>query len=186
MSEQRVLVPLADGVEEMEVVITADVLRRAGAKLRLLGIEEGPSVTGSRGVVLGCDGPLSGDEDAEMIVIPGGAEGARVLRQDERVLALLRRFDEAERWIAAICAGPSVLVAAGVGKGKEMTSHPSVQETLQGFAGSYSVEPVVVDERLVTARGPGCAFDFALLLVGLLYGAPAAGEVRAPMMFPRD
>lgn len=186
MSEQRVLVPLADGVEEMEAVITADVLRRAGADVSLLGIGEGPTVTGSRDVTLGCDGRLTGDEEAEMLVIPGGADGALALQHDERVLALLRRFDEEGRWIAAICAGPSVLVAAGVGKGKEMTSHPSVQEKLEGFAGSYSVEPVVIDERLVTARGPGCAFDFALLLVGLLYGAPAAGEVRAPMMFPRD
>jgi len=184
MTTSRVLIPLAEGVEEMEAVITVDVLRRAGIEVVTLGLDDNATIKASRGVVLGCDAQLTGEEDGDMIVLPGGADGAERLAKDERVHALLRRFEAEEKWIAAICAGPIALVAAGVGKGKEMTSHPSVREQVEAFAGSYSEEPIVIDDRIITSRGPGCAFDFSLALVGMLEGAPKAGEVRMPMMFP--
>jgi putative intracellular protease/amidase len=96
---------------------------------------------------------------------------------------MLRRFEKEERWIGAICAAPSVLVAAEVGAGKTMTSHPSVREQVEAFAGSYVEDAVAFDPKIVTSRGPGTAFDFALDLVGLLFGAAKAGEVRTPMIF---
>ena len=183
MPEARVLMPLAEGVEEMEAVIIADVLRRAGATVDIKGLTPDPLVTASRGVLLGSEGELTGEEDADIIVLPGGAEGARRLGEDERVLRLLQRQESADRWIAAICAAPSVLVHAGVAAGKKLTSHPSVRDVVEPHAGEYMEESVVFDPKVVTARGPGVAIDFALDLVGLLFGADRATEVRQPMMF---
>jgi putative intracellular protease/amidase len=134
-------------------------------------------------VRLGVDAQLVGDEEADAIVLPGGAGGAERLAADERVRDMLRRFEKEERWIGAICAAPSVLVAAEVGAGKTMTSHPSVREQVEAFAGSYVEDAVAFDPKIVTSRGPGTAFDFALDLVGLLFGAAKAGEVRTPMIF---
>jgi 4-methyl-5(b-hydroxyethyl)-thiazole monophosphate biosynthesis len=147
MSEPRVLVPLAEGVEEMEAVIVIDVLRRAGADVRALGLDQRDFVTASRGVRLGVDAQLVGDEEADAIVLPGGAGGAERLAADERVRDMLRRFEKEERWIGAICAAPSVLVAAEVGAGKTMTSHPSVREQVEAFAGSYVEDAVAFDPQ---------------------------------------
>lgn len=183
MADIRVLVPLADGVEEMEAVIVIDVLRRAGAEVLVRSLGEGDFVTASRGVRLGTEAPLTGDEEADAIVLPGGTKGAEQLAADTRVHELLRRFEKDDKWIAAICAAPIALVAAEVGAGKTMTSHPSVRERVEPFAGSYVEEAVAFDPKLLTSRGPGTAFDFALDLVGLLFGAEKAGEVRGPMMF---
>ena len=177
------LILMAKGVEEMEAVICADVLRRAGVETLLLGLDGDGNVEGSRGIVLGVDQAFKGDEKADLVVLPGGGEGAKRLAEDERVLALLKRFEEEGAWIAAICAAPIALVAAGVGGGKTMTSHPSVKDTVEPFAGSYVEEAVAIDDHLVTGRGPGAAFDFALDLVGLCVGPQKAGEVRSPMMF---
>ena len=179
----KALIVIAPGVEEMEAVICADVLRRAGVETLLLGLEGEGAVEGSRGIVLGVDQAFSGEESADLLVLPGGGEGAKRLAADERVRAMLQRFEKDGKWIAAICAAPIALVAAGVGAGKTMTSHPSVQDTVEPFAGSYVEEAVAIDDHLVTGRGPGAAFDFALDLVGLCVGPQKAGEVRAPMMF---
>lgn len=179
----RVLMPLAQGVEEMEAVILADVLRRAGATVQIKGLDEERIVQASRGVLLAHEGVLSGEEDVDLIVLPGGGEGARRLGENERVKSLLRRQEAADRWIAAICAAPLVLAEAGVGAGKRITSHPSVRAAVEAHAGQYVEESVVCDPKIVTGRGPGVAMEFALVLVGLLFGARKAAEVRQPMMF---
>ncbi|MEZ5988140.1 MAG: DJ-1/PfpI family protein [Planctomycetota bacterium] len=186
MTKVHAVLPLAEGVEEMEAVIVADVLRRAGAEVRLLALDEGVPVKASRGVGLHPDGVLTGEEEAELLVLPGGGEGAKRLAADERVLGMIRRFAEGDRWVAAICAAPIALAAAGVLEGRTATSHPSVKAEVAKACGKYTENPVEVDGRLVTSRGPGTAFDFALDLCGLLFGAAKAAEVRKPMMFPID
>lgn len=182
MSNVRVLIPLAEGFEEMEVVVVADILVRAGADVTIASLEDDPAVKGSRGIAVCADAKLDGSEDAELIYLPGGAEGARRLGEDERVLGLLRRFETEDRWIAAICAAPTVLGHAGVCGGRRMTSHPTVEAEVAAHAGEYLEESVVFDGKLVTGRGPGVALDFALDLVGLLFGAEHAAEVRGPLM----
>jgi len=181
MPEIRALLPIAEGVEEMEAVVTADVLRRAGVKVDIKGLSPEKIVKASRGVLLAHEGELVGNEDADLIVIPGGSEGARRLAADSRVLSLLRRFEKQGKWIGAICAGPTVLVAAGVGRGKTLTSHPSVKATVAPL-GRYLEQGVVCDPKLVTGRGPGVALEFALELVVRLCGEPKAAEVRGPMV----
>lgn len=160
----NVLIPLADGVEEMEAVILVDVLRRAEWKVVVAGIKEGP-VTASRGIRLLPEVTLSSidQNEFEMLVIPGGANGVRRLCECNPFLEIVRSFAENNRWLAAICAGPLVLEAAGVLSGRQITSHPSVAEYLK--SATVVRQPVVRDGRLLTSRGPGTAMALALSLV---------------------
>lgn len=178
---RRVLVPLAEGAEEIETVTIVDVLRRAGVEVVLAGLQEGP-VTASRGVVLVPDRPLDGLRAAEFdaVVLPGGAGGAQRLRDDQRVQQLLRDAHAADRWVAALCAGPIALHAAGLLAGRAVTSHPSVRGALTDT--DYREDRVVRDGRLITSRGPGTAIEFALALVEALEGPETAAAVAGPMI----
>lgn len=186
MSQITAILPLAEGVEEMEAVILIDVLRRAGARVQVLGLGPEEQVHASREVVLGSEGQLTGEEDADLLLLPGGGEGARRLAEDQRVQSMLQRFAAADKWIGAICAAPIALAAAGLLEGRTVTSHPSVQKEIEAAGARYTENSVEIDGKLITGRGPGVAFDFALDLVGLLFGATKAAEVRRPMMFPID
>lgn len=182
---KRVLVPLAAGAEEMETVIIVDVLRRAGLEVVLAGLDGRDPVLCSRNVKLLPDCALAeaqGPFDA--IVLPGGAKGAENLAASTAVQDLLRRHSAEGKIVGAICAAPIALAAAGVGKGRALTSHPSVKDKLNAFA-SYQEERVVRDGKLVTSRGPGTAFEFALALIEDLLGREAAEKVAGPMLLPK-
>lgn len=182
MADPRVLILLAEGAEEMEVVITTDVLRRAGLDVQLAGLRDGKPVRCSRGVQLVPDLALAaatGDYDA--IVVPGGGGGAERLAHDPEVGKRLRAQEERRGWIAAICAGPTALVAHGVGKGRRFTCHPSAERVVAGH-GRVSHDPVVVDGNLITSRGPGTAFEFALAIAAALVGRERADSLREPML----
>ena len=180
----RALVLLAQGSEEMEAVISIDVLRRGGIDVTVAGVDGSGPVRCSRGVVITPDVALddvSGLFDA--LVLPGGGEGAQRLAQSQRVGDVLRDHALAGRLVAAICAAPIALQAHEVFRGKKLTSHPSVRSTLEQW-GEYTEHPVEADGNLITSRGPGTAFPFALRIVGALTSAQRMVEVRAPMMFP--
>lgn len=185
MSEQpTALVLLAQGSEEMEAVISIDVLRRGGIEVTVAGVDGAAPVRCSRGVTITPDAALeSVDGEFDVLVLPGGAEGAKRLAASSRVGELLREQERAGRWVAAICAAPIALQAHGVFQHYQLTSHPSVKGELEGW-GDYSEHPVVADRKLITSRGPGTAFPFALRIVGTLTSAQRMVEVRAPMMFP--
>ena len=181
---KRVLVLLAAGAEEMETVITVDVLRRGGLEVTLAGVEGAGPVTCSRGVKLVPDCAL--DQAAgpfDLIALPGGAQGAEALAASPKVQALLREQDRRGGFIAAICAAAIALVAAGVGRGRKLTSHPVVKDRVAGF-GQYQEARVVQDGNLITSRGPGTAFEFALKLIEVLAGRELAEKVAAPMILP--
>ncbi len=185
MSEQpRALVLLAQGSEEMEAVISIDVLRRGGIEVTVAGVEGAGPVRCSRGVTITPDAALESiDGEFDVLVLPGGAEGAKRLAASSRVGELLREQERSGRWVAAICAAPLALQAHGVFEHYQLTSHPSVKSQLESW-GDYSEHPVVADRKLITSRGPGTAFPFALRILGTLTNAQRMVEVRAPMMFP--
>jgi 4-methyl-5(b-hydroxyethyl)-thiazole monophosphate biosynthesis len=179
-----VLVPLAEGFEEIEAVTVVDVLRRAGLTVRMAGLRPGP-VTGSHGLTLQPDCTLDHVDPAELalVVLPGGQPGTDNLRRDERVLALVRELAAAGRGVAAICAAPLVLAAAGVLEGREATSHPGVRAGLRGAR--VLAEPRVVRSGNVwTSQGPGTALEFSLALVAELCGEARARELAAAMLAP--
>ncbi|HZC68349.1 MAG TPA: DJ-1 family glyoxalase III [Nitrospirales bacterium] len=178
---KRVVVPLAHGFEEIETVTVVDILRRAGISVTMAGVEGGAppaAVEGRTGIKLVPD--VTMDEvkatDFDMIVLPGGRKGTQTLAKDLRVARLLPLFQEGERYIAAICAAPTVLAAHGMIAGRRLTSHPSVKEQLTGAV--YDEGRVVIDGRLVTSRGPGTAMEFAMALVEILLGRQKVEEIN--------
>ncbi len=181
----RVLVPLANGCEELEAVTVVDLLRRAGIEVVTAGLQAGP-VTASRGVVLVPDRSLDQvmDEDFDMIVLPGGLPGADHLDADPRIHALLHRMADQERYTAAICAAPKVLLSAGLLEGRSATAYPGVIDALMTEKSRLLADAVVTDGKVVTSRGPGTAMDFALTLIERLLGADKREEVETPLMRP--
>lgn len=179
----RVLVPLADGCEELEAVTLIDILRRGGIEVVSAGLKAGP-VTGSRGVVLVPDKNLEHVEHQffDLVALPGGKAGMEALRADPRIIALLRRQASEGRHVAAICAAPAVLAEAGLLAGRRATSYPGF---LDGVADvDLRNDPVVNDEKVITSRGPGTALDFALELVEELAGREKRHEVERALQRP--
>jgi 4-methyl-5(b-hydroxyethyl)-thiazole monophosphate biosynthesis len=177
----RTLVPLASGVEEIEAVVMLDVFRRAGFRVTAAGLAAGP-VIASRGVRLlpDTDWDSCNPLDHDMLVLPGGAEGAKTLAADRRVIDAIRQFVKAGKILGAICAAPLVLQAAGVLDGRRATCHPSMRSQLT--AAILVNDRVVVDGRIVTSQGPGTAFEFALTLVRLAASSAQADAVAAGLI----
>jgi protein deglycase len=175
-----VLVPLAQGCEELEAVTVIDLLRRAGIHVVTAGLDALP-VRASRGVVLLPDMPLEQalQSDYDMIVLPGGLPGADHLGEDARIIGLLQEMAAAGKYIAAICAAPRVLARAGLLDGKRATSYPGALDSAAVPGLVYSEQAVVTDGNVVTSRGPGTAMIFALQLIELLTGKSERDTVEA-------
>ena len=176
----RVLVPLAEGCEEMEAVITIDVLRRAKWDVVAAGIQPGP-ITASRKVKLIPDAGW-GDIDPvtfDILAVPGGAVGVANLRKDGRVLQALREFNAAGKWIAAVCAAPLVLQEAGILAGRKVTCHPD--NAAQISQGVYVDDSVVIDGNLLTSQGAGTCFRFALAIIANVESREKADSVARGM-----
>lgn len=186
MASPRVLVPLAEGFEEIEAVTIIDVLRRANLEVVTAGLADGP-VTGSHGITLMPDESLDRalERDYDMAVLPGGMPGAANLEADARVGNLLRRLAESERFTAAICAAPKVLAAAGLLQGRRATSFPGFLDPAAVPGLKLSEEAVVEDGTVITSRGPGTALDFALTLVERLSGGETRRAVEGRLQRPR-
>ena len=178
---KKVLLPMADGFEEIETVTIIDVLRRAGLEVVTAGTKAGV-LLGSRCVKLIPDTVLESvkEEEFEMVVLPGGQPGVDNLRKHAGVLQILQKMSQRKKWVAAICAAPLILRDAGLIKNATLTSHPSVQECLPGVR--YLQDRVVVEGRLITSRGPGTAMEFALKIVELLCDANKVRELSEAML----
>ncbi len=174
---KRVLVPLAEGCEELEAVTIVDLLRRGGIEVVVAGLREG-TVTGSRGVRIVPD--LSLDEalllDFDMVALPGGLPGADHLAADRRLTDLLRHMHDAGRLVGAVCAAPKVLARSGVLQGRIATAYPGVLQ--QEGHPDISSDAVVRDGTVITSRAAGTAMDFALALVEALAGSPTRDKVE--------
>ncbi len=175
-----ILVPLAQGCEELEAVTIIDLLRRAGLTVVVAGLEAG-TVTASRGVMLLPETTLAEvlDQDFDMVVLPGGLGGAQRLEADQRIAALLRRMAEQGRYVAAICAAPRVLAGAGLLDHREATAYPGILDGQEAIKTSSAA--VVRDGTFITSRGPGTAMDFALILIEILCGRDQRDTVEAAL-----
>ncbi|VVB70622.1 Intracellular protease 1 [uncultured archaeon] len=175
----KVLVPLAEGFEEIEAINVIDILRRADVEVVTAGLKEG-LVEGSHKIKVLPDTSLNKIEfkDFDGLVLPGGAPGFVNLGNDERILTMARDMDQSGKIVAAICAAPSVLIKAGVLQGRRATVSPSGKAQVEACA-DFCEERVVVDRNLVTSRSPGTALEFALKLVEVLAGKEKMLQVKA-------
>jgi 4-methyl-5(b-hydroxyethyl)-thiazole monophosphate biosynthesis len=178
----NVLIPIADGTEELEAVAVINVLRRAGAHVVVAGVKS-KTITAARGVKLIADSLLLDcmATSYDLIVLPGGVPGVKNLRDSEALKDLLKQQFDTNKMIGAICAAPQeVLVFHGILDQQRATGHPEFSE---GIANQEVIaERVVVDGNLVTSRGAGTAIEFALKLVELLFGHKKALEVAEKMV----
>ncbi|HUS24376.1 MAG TPA: DJ-1 family glyoxalase III [Candidatus Binatia bacterium] len=178
----KALVPVADGVEDIETVTVVDVLRRARVDVTVASIGPSAGVTCARGCRLTADCTLAeaAATDYDLIVVPGGAKGAENLSQDRTLVECLRRQKASGRWFAAICAAPALVLAHHhLTDDLRTTCYPSFRDRLA----HPSDERVVVDGNCITSQSPATAMAFALKLVELLCGAQTSREVAAAMLF---
>ncbi len=179
----KVLVPLAQGCEELEAVTITDLLTRAGIKVVTVSLDANP-VQASRGMVLVADTVIDNvmDMSFDAIILPGGLPGADHLQNDQRVQSKLKSMAASNKVIAAICAAPKALASAGLLDGKSFTSYPGslAQSKIKNM--DYKEQSVVVDGNIITSRGPGTAMDFALVLIEQLLGKEKRNEVEAGLM----
>jgi protein deglycase len=174
----NVLVPLAEGFEELEAVTIIDVLRRAGLTVTVAALEASP-VTGSHEIRVESDTTLDAVASSafDALVLPGGP-GAKRLRDDRRVQTIVKRMAQDGRLVAALCAAPIALEAAGVLAGKRATAYPGNDLP----SAQQLEERVVVDGNIVTSRGPGTALEFSLAVVEKLVGGAKANELANAML----
>lgn len=181
----RVLVPLAQGCEELEAITIIDLMRRAGIEVVTASLDREP-VTCSRGAKLIADTDMDTalESDYDMVVLPGGLPGADNLDRDNRIRELLVRMADSEKFTAAICAAPKVLANAGLLDNKQATSFPGVLDNMKVEGMTYSESPVVRDGHVVTSRGPGTAMDFSLELIELLTSRDQRVQVEKALQRP--
>jgi 4-methyl-5(b-hydroxyethyl)-thiazole monophosphate biosynthesis len=175
----RVLVPLAQGCEELEAITITDLLVRAGVEVTTAGLDDRP-VTASRGTTIIPDTTIDSvlDQTFDLVVLPGGLPGADNLRDDPGIQTLLKNHAEKGKYIGAICAAPKAVAAAGLLAGKKATGYPGILDSLDDSQIEVTNSAIEIDGNIVTSRGPGTAMDFALTLIELLEGPAKKEEVN--------
>lgn len=177
-----VYVHLADGFEEIEALTVVDVLRRADIAVKTVSMTDSKTVRGAHDIAVTADllFPEADYGKAEMIVLPGGMPGTTNLAGHEGLAKQLVSFAQNGKWLAAICAAPSVLGRLSLLKGKCATSYPGYENQL--IDADYTEERVVRDGTVITSRGPGTAIDFSLELVKVLKNEQTAAALRNAMI----
>ena len=185
---RHVLIPIADGSEEIETVTIIDTLRRAGAHLTVASCKPDGNltVTAAHKTILTADAHIESciNKHFHLIALPGGMPGAENLRDCPPLIDLLGNQQKAGKWYAAICASPAVVLSHhGLLDNVHATCYPSFMEQLEG-ALSHPDKTVVVDakKRVITAQGPGSSINFAFKLIDALYGKEAFRPIAKQMI----
>ena len=155
-----------NGFEEVEGLTVVDMLIRLGIKCDIVGKEV--YVTGSHNITVKTDRLLEEvkSDEYNAIILPGGLPGAQNLRDDEKVISMLKEMNKAGKIVAAICAAPIALEKAGVLKDREFTAYPGFGEKIEG--GKFKEELAVTDKNIVTSRGPATSMEFAFAVAEAL------------------
>ncbi len=172
-----VYVLLGTGFEETEAIVPVDLMRRAGVQVLTVGIN-GRTVYGGHGIGVEADITLSEMDltDLEMIVLPGGLGGVASIRASKEAMEAIAFAYENHRYVAAICAGPTVLADLHITDGKNATCYPGCEEGM-GSAMVAENAACITDGRLITGTSAGCAIPFGLALITALKGEQAANTV---------
>lgn len=176
----KFLVFLADGFEDVEGLTVIDYLRRADVEVDTVSVMEGLEVITKSNIKLFADKHIDeiNPDNYHGLYIPGGTKGAETLRDDDRVIEIIQKFNQEKKIIAAICAGPIVLNRAGVLEDKKATSFPSIKEELDNVGQYIDDQIVVTDGNITTSRGAATTVYIAMRLVEIIKGAGAVEELK--------
>lgn len=177
-----VYIMLGTGFEDMEAICPCDILRRGGVDVKLVGLN-GTTVTGSNGITVMTDCTIEQINPAamDMIVLPGGMGGVRSILASDAAMEAIRWAWEHGKYIAAICAAPTILAKLGITDGKQATVYPGMEAEM-GTAQMLDAN-TVRSGTVLTGRAPGAAMDFGLMLLETLTDAETAQRVRNGLVY---
>lgn len=175
----------AEGYEEIEALTVVDLARRAGIEVKVISVENQGEAVGSHGITVKMEQTLEETDfgELDMLVLPGGLKGTQGLEQSEALMRQLDAFYEAGKYVAAICAAPSIFGHRGYLKGRRATSYPSFESHLDGA--QVTGGAAEVDGHVITGRGMGCSVPFGLAIVEQLCGKEEADSLADKVVFPR-
>lgn len=177
----KVAVYFGTGYEEIEALAVVDILRRGNVEVTMVGVN-GNSVISSRGVSINMDQTIDEVDHStiDMMVLPGGVPGVNHLEENPILIEQLKLFKMQNKWLAAICAAPSILGKCGLLEGEVATCYPGYEKYLLGC--HYKEDGVVVSNHIVTGKGAGYSISFALKLLEIIKGESIASKVREGML----
>jgi protein deglycase len=175
---------LTDGFEEIEAITVIDVMRRAKIHVETISITGKREVIGAHKITVVADNLFEQADytNTEMLILPGGQPGTKHLSEHAGLKGLLLKFSAQKKWIAAICAAPTVLGKHGILEGISAVCYPGCEEQLIG-AEINSGSSTVVDRNIITSRGPGTAFQFAFKIVEVLKNVEIVNSLKKDMIF---
>ncbi|MEW6008522.1 MAG: DJ-1 family glyoxalase III [Candidatus Omnitrophota bacterium] len=179
---KKALIILADGFEEIEAVCVIDILRRALIHTTVCGMDK-IIITGSHNIKIQADKILSEfNQDFDVLILPGGSAGANNLAKSKLVSQFIKKAHHDNKIIAAICASPAVVLAPlGILNLKKATCYPGMENSFPATT-EFRKDSVVVDDELITSRGPATAIEFALKIAGQLTNENMAEDLRKKLL----
>ncbi|MCF7893363.1 MAG: DJ-1/PfpI family protein [Candidatus Omnitrophica bacterium] len=181
--DKRAVILLAEGFEEIEAVTCIDILRRAGVKITISGLNS-LAIEGSRKITIKAEKKLNQvSSDYDAIILPGGMPGAENLAKSDQVKTLLKKAENQGKIIAAICAAPAIVLSPlGILDNKTATCYPGMEENFSKTT-TYKTKEVVTDGKIITSQGPATAMQFALKIVEKLLGKKISDKVAKAALF---
>ena len=174
---------LANGTEEIEALITVDILRRGGIDVKMVSITGSEFIESAHGIVIKCDEMIEDSDfsDADMLLLPGGMPGSTNLLKHEGVRKAVSAQHAAGKKIGAICAAPMVLGDLGILKGKKATCFPGCENTLIGA--EYTHELYTIDGNIITGEGPAATFPYAYAILEMFADKQTVENIKEGMRF---
>lgn len=182
----QIAVMLADGFEEIEALAVVDLLRRGGLDTWMVSMMGRLDVDGSHEIRVIADivYEMMDFTDVDMIVLPGGMKGKENLENHKQLQELIRKFVSEDKYVAAICAAPTILGHMGLLKGKKACCYGGMEQELEGALVTY--DKVTKDGKIITSRGMGTSVDFGLALLAEMKGQKAADDMAVKIMLMND
>lgn len=179
----QVLIFLAPGYEEVEMLTVVDMLRRADITIDMVSVSDTREVISSHNVTITAD-KLLGEVDfteADMLILPGGIPGTPNLRACQTLCDQLIAFEKEGKWLAAVCAAPTVLGTLGLLKERRATCYPGQEDSL--YCKEYVKQPVIIDNHIITSRGMGTCIEFSAEIIAQLLDRKTAEEVKNRIIY---
>lgn len=180
---ERIAIFFAEGYEEIEGLTVVDICRRSGLYIDMVSVNGERKVKGSHDITVEMDKVFEelDFDQYDMLVLPGGLKGTQGLESHEGLMKQIDDFYANGKYIAAVCAAPSIFGHRGILKGKRACSYPSFESHLEGA--EVTAGPVEIADHVITSRGMGTSIDFALAIVSVFCGQQAADEMAEKIVY---